>query len=225
MSQSEEWIGGCPTVAMLDEKTRTALGALTREVSAPAGTWLYREGGPCEAYLILLSGQIRVQKTGANGREIILYRVGPGETCVVTTACLMCGINYDAEGIAESDIRAQALPKTQFRELLAQSEVFRDFVFKTFGTRISSLLTRIEEVAFGRIDQRLASRLLDYRRGKAEIAATHQDLAVELGTAREVVSRQLKEFERKGWIRLGRGNFVLVNEPELQHLAHNDFAV
>jgi CRP/FNR family transcriptional regulator len=225
MSQPDEWTGSCPTVAMLDETTRGALGRLTRPVRAPAGSWIYREGGPCEAYLILLSGQIRVQKTGANGREIILYRVGPGETCVVTTACLMCGIDYDAEGIAETDILAQALPRAQFRELLADSEMFRDFVFRTYGSRISSLLMRIEEVAFGRIDQRLASRLLDCGRGKTEIAATHQELAVELGTAREVVSRQLKEFERKGWIRLGRGNVVLLNEHELHSMARSDLAL
>jgi len=225
MAQHEEWTGACPTVAMLDQATKTALGAMTRPVQARAGTWLYREGAPCDAYLILLSGQIRVQKTGANGREIILYRVGPGETCVVTTACLMCGVDYDAEGVAETDISARALPKACFRELLGQSEMFRDFVFMTYGTRISSLLMRIEEVAFGRIDQRLAARLLGCGKGKQEIALTHQELAVELGTAREVVSRQLKELERKGWIRIGRGSVVLVNEHGLRALAGDDSAL
>jgi CRP/FNR family transcriptional regulator, anaerobic regulatory protein len=225
MSQPGEWVGSCPTVAMLDAATREALARSTRPVSVPAGTWIYREGGPCEAYLILLSGQIRVQKTSAGGREIVLYRVGPGETCVVTTACLMCGIDYDAEGIAETDIYAQALPKAAFRELLGASEMFRDFVFRTYGTRISSLLLRIEEVAFGRIDQRLASHLLDSGKGKAEVTATHYELAAELGTAREVVSRRLKEFERRGWIKLGRGSVSLVNEQELQLFARQDFAM
>jgi CRP/FNR family transcriptional regulator, anaerobic regulatory protein len=223
MPQHEEWTGSCPTVAMLDEATRTALGAAARPLRARAGAWLYREGAPCEAYLILLSGRVRVQKTGANGREIVLYRVGPGETCIVTTACLMCGIDYDAEGVAETDISARVLPKAGFRDLLARSEMFRDFVFMTYGTRISSLLMRIEEVAFGRIDERLAARLLHCRDQKREIAATHQELAAELGTAREVVSRRLKEFERKGWIRTARGSIVLLDEQPLRALAGHDF--
>lgn len=172
--------------------------------------------------LILIAGCIRVQKTGLSGREIILYRVGPGETCIVTTACLMCGIDYDAEGVAETDIYARALPVAQFRALLGSSEMFRDFVFRTYGTRISGLLALIEEVAFGSIDHRLAASLLGYAKGRPEAAATHQELAVELGTAREVVSRRLKDFERKGWIRTGRGVVHLLDEAELKALASND---
>lgn len=142
---------------------------------------------------------MRIQKVGENGREIVLYRIAPGDICIVTTACLMSDLDYDAEGVAETDIEAQALPIAGFRELLAKSASFREFVFKTYGTRISTLLLLIEEVAFGRIDQRLASCLLKRARGGAEVKATHQELAVELRTAREVVSRQLKEFERRGW--------------------------
>ena len=124
---------------------------------APAGAWVFREGLACEGYPIVVSGRIRVQKTGANGREIALYRVGPGETCVITTACLMRDAAYDAEAVAETDVTAKVLPKAVFRELLATSESFRDFVFRSFSTRISHLLARIEEVAFERIDRRLAS--------------------------------------------------------------------
>jgi CRP/FNR family transcriptional regulator len=188
-------------------------------MEAPAGTVLFGEGSACQAYLILLSGQIRVQKVGENGREIVLYRVEAGETCIVTTACLMSGMDYDAEGVAETDIKAQALPMSGFQELLANSASFRLFVFKAYGSRVSDLLMLIEEVAFGRIDQRLAACLLNHHRGKNTVDATHQELSVELGTAREVVSRQLKEFEIKGWVKLGRGQMSITNLSALESFA------
>ncbi len=219
--QIGDWTNSVPAIALLDAETRSRLRSFTRPIAAPAGTRIFGEGSPCHAYLILLSGQMRVQKVSENGREIVLYRVEPGETCIVTTACLMGGTDYDAEGIAETDIQAQALPLPNFRELLAHSADFRDFVFKTYGTRISSLLMLIEEVAFGRIDQRLAACLLQIAKGKDRIDATHQELAVELGTAREVVSRQLKDFERRGWVQLGRGHLVLLNSRALELLAKN----
>ena len=222
MPQTEHWTNACPTVATLDRVTQRFLDEHSRAAQAPAGAWLYREGGVCEAYLILVSGRVRVQKTAPNGREIVLYRVGPGETCVVTTACLMCEIDYDAEAIAETDICARVLPRARFKELLASSESFREFVFRTYGVRVSNLLERIEEVAFERIERRLATRLLDYAGGSDDIVATHQDLAVELGTAREVVSRQLKEFERKGLIELRRGGLALRDQAALRILSQGE---
>jgi CRP/FNR family transcriptional regulator len=206
-------------MAALDTATRTRLRDLARPVSAPAGTCLFREGSPCQAYLILLAGQVRVSKTGETGREIVLYRVEPGQTCVVTTACLMAGTDYDAEGIAETDIQARALPLAAFRTLLAGSASFRDFVFRAYGLRIADLLLVIQEVAFGRIDQRLASHLLALGHGQPAVRATHQELAVELGTVREVVSRQLKDFEHRGWLRLSRGQIELADPDALAGLA------
>lgn len=219
--QAGDWTASIPAIAFLDETTRARLRSLTRPIAAKAGTRIFGEGSPCHSYLILLSGLLRVQKVGENGREIVLYRVEPGQTCIVTTACLMGGIDYSAEGIAETDIQALALSTPGFSELLAQSPTFRDFVFKTFSMRISSLLMLIEEVAFGRIDQRLAGCLLEAGQGSETVIATHQELAVELGTAREVVSRQLKNFEHRGWVRLGRGHLVLLNTTALDQLAKN----
>ena len=214
----EDWTVGIPGLSALDQPTRSRLCALSRPMAAPAGTILFREGYACQSYLIVLSGQVRVQKLGENGREIVLYRVEEGETCIITTACLMSGADYDAEGIAETDIVAQALPMSGFQEMLAVSSSFRCFVFNAYGTRIADLLMLIEEVAFGRIDRRLAACLVQHARGGNAVNVTHQELAVELGTAREVVSRQLKEFERNGWVRLGRGHMDIENAKALEVL-------
>jgi len=214
-----DWTALVPGLALLNAADRGRLRDLARPMAAPACMRMFGEGSPCQAFLIVLEGQVRVQKTGENGREIALYRVGPGETCVVTTVCLMSGTDYDAEGIAETDIRAQMLPISGFRALLAQSEGFRDFVFRAYSTRISDLLLLLEEVSFGRIDQRLAACLLERANAIGEMAMTHQELAAELGTAREVVSRQLKEFERHGWLTLARGRVVLHDRAALLALS------
>jgi len=219
MTQGEDWTARIGEVSRLDAAALVWLRQKSQPLAVPAGTRLFTEGSACRAYLILLSGSIRVQKVGENGREIVLYRVEAGQSCVVTTACLMSGQEYDAEGIAETDIFARALPMADFRALLAQSAGFRDFVFSAYGTRIADLLMVIEAVAFGRIDQRLAGFLLERGQGPAGLTATHQELAVELGTAREVVSRQLKEFERRGWVRLGRGQIQLLQVEPLETLA------
>jgi CRP/FNR family transcriptional regulator len=212
---ADDWTRAIPSLSGLDKVARERLRVLSRRAALPAGTRVFGEGSPCQAYLILLSGEVRVQKVAESGREIVLYRVQAGETCIVTTACLMSGVDYDAEGIAESDITAQILPESGFRELLGRSEAFRDFVFRAYGSRISSLLMLIDEVAFGRMDRRLAACLLARAKGSGVVTATHQELAVELGSAREVVSRLLKEFERRGWVVLSRGSVGLTNEAAL----------
>ncbi|WP_170958867.1 Crp/Fnr family transcriptional regulator [Magnetospirillum sp. 15-1] len=211
----DDWTRLVPALSGLDDATRERLRSLSRRAALPAGTRVFGEGSPCQAYLILLSGEVRVQKVAESGREIVLYRVLAGETCIVTTACLMSGVDYDAEGIAESDVTAQILPESGFRELLGRSEAFRDFVFRAYGSRISSLLMLIDEVAFGRMDRRLAACLLARAKGAGVVTATHQDLAVELGSAREVVSRLLKEFERRGWVALSRGCVALTDPAAL----------
>ena len=117
---------------------------------------------------------------------------------------------------------AVVLPKSAFDQLLAGSQVFRDFVFSAYSSRITDLLLLVEEVAFTRIDSRLAQRLLGLSGAGAEVRLTHQELAVELGTAREVISRQLKEFERRGWLRLERGLVSIQQRDALENLASHD---
>ena len=207
-----------PALAALEPEA-ARLFAAARQVDIPAGTVLFQDGSPCGNYVLVIEGSIRVQKVAENGREIVLYRVEGGQSCVLTTNCLIGGENYAAEGIAENAVTALVLPAMAFRALLASSDVFRSFVFSAYASRMSDLLLLIEEVAFGRIDARLAAWLAE--RGGGELKATHQEIAVELGTAREVVSRQLKEFERRGWVALGRGRLAVQNIKALSALAAN----
>ena len=171
--------------------------------------------------LFLLAGTVRVQQVSDTGHEIVLYRIEAGESCVLTTACLLAYDDYAATGIAETDVRAAAVPRDVFDDLVAQSKSFRNFVFAAFSKRITDLFLMIDEVAFQRIDVRLADKLLKLSHGDDRIATTHQKLAVELGTAREVVSRQLQEFQRRGWIAQARGVIMIADRAGLQDVARH----
>ncbi|MDQ2103003.1 Crp/Fnr family transcriptional regulator [Azospirillum isscasi] len=216
------WTGAFPALSALESGALAVLRDRGARMTVPRGTVLFRIGSLCRNFLMLLDGTVRVQMTSESGREIVLYRVGQGETCILTTACLMTRADYSAEGVAESDLDAIALEAGAFHELLACSAVFRDFVFASFGTRLQGMMLLVEEVAFGRIDLRLARFLVEHRDARGGLDTTHQTLAVELGTAREVVSRQLKEFERRGLVELSRGRVAVRDPDALLALEHAD---
>ena len=208
-----------PPLAGLDPQAFKDLSTAARRMSVPAGTVLFSDGSECSNYVLVVQGSIRVHKMSEGGREIVLYRVERGQSCVLTTNCLIANEAYGAEGIAETAVEMLILPAQTFRQLLGRSETFRNFVFSAYAARISDLLMLIEEVAFGRIDVRLAGWLAERAGPERRIKATHQEIAVELGTAREVVSRQLKDFERRSWVSLARGAVEILNIPALEKLA------
>jgi CRP/FNR family transcriptional regulator, anaerobic regulatory protein len=202
---SMTWIDRFSGLADLTGEQRRRLAGESRALALPEGSRIFGPGQTPSHFLLLLSGSIRVQQVSENGREIVLYRVSAGESCALTTACLLGEEDYSAEAFAETAIEAIALPRATFDELIAASAAFRRFVFKAFSDRISGLFRVIDEIAFSRVDIRLAQKLLQLKNTHAEVEATHQQLATELGTAREVVSRQLHEFQRRGWLKIGRG--------------------
>lgn len=185
-------------------------------MQVPAGTVLFDTGSACQALPLLLSGSIRVFKRAETGREISLYRVSQGELCIVTISCLLGANAYPATGIAESEIRAIALPRPLFMRLTENHPPFRQEVFHLFAERLSGLMQLVEEVAFHKLDQRLAG-LLAAR--APQIIGSHQQLADELGSVREIVSRLLKQFEDQGWIRLGREKVDVLDSGALQAFA------
>jgi CRP/FNR family transcriptional regulator, anaerobic regulatory protein len=213
------WIDQFPGLSSLDESLQTTLVERSRVVTVPAGTVIFGPGKAPESLLLLLEGVVRVQQVAESGREIVLYRVHAHESCVLTTACLLAYEDYSAEGVAETDVSAVAIPRAVFEDMIARSSVFRRFVFTAYSRRITDLFMVIEEVAFRRVDIRLAQKLLELASGAAALAVTHQRLAAELGTAREVVSRQLQEFQRRGWVAAARGRIEIRDRAALEAFA------
>ena len=156
-----DWTDAFPGLRKLEPEIARPLIETSKVVRLPAGTRIFGPGQSPEAYLLLLEGTVRVQQVSDAGREIVLYRVSAGESCALTTACLMGYEEYQAEGIAETDVEAVAIPRATFDELIARSAAFRKFVFTAFSVRVTNLFRIIEEVAFARIDVRLAQRLLE----------------------------------------------------------------
>ncbi|MEZ5931726.1 MAG: Crp/Fnr family transcriptional regulator [Alphaproteobacteria bacterium] len=214
-----EWIDRFPGLSKLDAPIRDLLIERSKIISLPAGTVIFGPGKAPENLLLLLEGTVRVQQVAENGREIVLYRVQAGESCVLTTACLLAYEDYRAEGLAETAIQAVAIPRAVFEDLIACSSPFRHFVFTAYSKRITDLFVIIEEVAFKRVDLRLAQKLLELGRGTGHVQLTHQQLATELGSAREVISRQLHEFQRRGWVSASRGEVRLTDIPALDGFA------
>ncbi|MDX2158781.1 MAG: Crp/Fnr family transcriptional regulator [Hyphomicrobiaceae bacterium] len=214
-----EWLAEFSGLSSLDDDARETLRRSGRVVEMPAGRRIFGPGQAPDSFLLLLTGSVRVHQISESGREIVLYRVSAGESCALTTACLLGYDAYGAEGIAETDIRAVAIPRSTFDELVSRSAQFRRFVFMGFSRRMTDLFRLIEEVAFQRLDIRLAGKLLERSQGGATIDLTHQELAAELGTAREVVSRQLQELQRRGWILPGRGHIEIKDRTALERLA------
>ncbi len=206
-----------PELDQLSDESKNILETGIQITKAPAGTVMFSEGSECRGYVMLLAGTVRVQKTSEDGREIVLYRVEEGESCIMTTTCLISEEHYGAEGIAEADITVATVPPATFNHLLEKSSKFRNFVFEVYAKRMSMLMMLVEEVVFKKLDKRLAQLLLDRNNNQFEV--THQDIALELGSVREVVSRQLKVFERGGLIKLGRGMIEILNRSGLQTAA------
>ena len=219
MSSMSPWWHAFPELREIRDPRWHAIMDKAHAVAVPAGASVFHAGDTCRNYLFVLEGSVCVAKLAETGREIVLYRVGSGETCLLTTSCLIAREHYPAQGIAETGVRAAVLATGLFHEALAISPEFRAFVFASFGARLTELMLLIEAITFGRADARLARRLLESDSASDELTVTHQQLAAELGTAREVVSRLLKEFERQGHVRLARGRIVIVNRDALQALA------
>ena len=205
-----------PALSALPAAERDAvLATQAQRAQVPAGTLLFEEGAPCQGFPLVLQGAVRVARGSASGRSLELYRVTPGEVCVVSTSCLFGGQPLSAHGQATEATELVLLTPAGF-ERWAAHEPFRRFVFGIFAERLADLMALAEAVAFQRLDQRLAGTLLGHG---STLRLTHQALADELGTAREMVTRLLKRFEGAGWVRLGRERIELLDSMALRALA------
>lgn len=210
-------LGLYPVLAGLPASEFEALLQPKAIMQLPAGTQVFAERQPCQGFPLLIEGSIKVIKLASNGRELMLYRVAPGGSCIISSSCLLGHTDYNARGIAETPLTLLALPVGVFSSLMLNDGPFRDFVFHLFAERIGELMQLVEEVAFSRLDQRLARLLL--ARNENILNVTHQQLADELGSVREIVSRLLKGFAAQGLVTLGREQLAINDRSGLQKLA------
>ncbi len=213
-----------PTASSV-EKNELELSFLnqTKVIEAPENSLLFSPGDSCENYLFLLKGQVKVFSTASNGREILLYRIKPGETCILSTNCMMGSQYYPASAITETVCQALSVPVASLREAMSQSPLINWLLMDNLSKRIGCLIELVSEVALERLDVRLARHLLQLCAQKREVNATHEELAKEVGTAREVISRQLRKFEDEGWIETTRGRIHILQYTSLEALAEGFF--
>lgn len=205
-----------PLLETLPEEDRTRIFAAATYVKIPSGSLMFDENQPCMGFPLLLSGSARVIKSSSSGRDLYLYQVLPGETCILTSSCLLSNAPYQARGVAQENLELVVLPPGTFKQLFSQLEQFRNQVFNRFSERLTELMNFVTAVAFQKLDQRLASFLISK---PSPLEMTHQQIADELGSFRELVSRLLKEFEHKDWVQLERGRVHIKDGAALKKFA------
>jgi CRP/FNR family transcriptional regulator len=210
-----ELIGAYPVFLQVEPAAMASWRRSPHILDIPAGAVVFREQQPCTGFPLLLRGGIRVAKIGENGREIALYRVHSGGACIVSTSCLLGERPYSAFGVTEAPTRLALIPRETFQQLL-QVTRFREFVFALFADRIVSLMAMVESLAFHRLDQRLAVRLIEQA---PEWRISQQALAADLGSVREIIGRILNGFAQRGLVELHRGRIRIRDLDGLAHVA------
>lgn len=193
------------------------------------GEQLYEQGFPCPFVPFIYSGMVRVFNIGESGREITLYRVRPGQVCVLSSTCSISDMQYPAIAEAEEESVVYVVPGAAFRGMLKRHPVLHEMIFSIMSERLVEIIMVVEEIAFWRVDLRLANRLLreTSQGGDCTVLTTHAQLAIELGSAREVVSRILKDFEHRGFVNLVRGKVEVIGRENLEvyrdmlHMRHS----
>jgi|AMFO01.1.fsa_nt_gi cAMP-binding proteins - catabolite gene activator and regulatory subunit of cAMP-dependent protein kinases len=216
MPANTVWLDRFPELQVIADPGWKHAAAHAQTLRVKRGYVLFRQGSPCSAFVLVAAGSVRVLMADAEGHEILLYRIRDRQSCMLTTTCLLAGEEYPAAGIAEIDTELVMLPAESFHMAWNASKGFRSFAMNDIRGHVHELMALIGDVAFGRMNVRLARLLL--QRQAEILRVTHQELAVELGTAREVVSRVLKGFERRGLIAAGRGRITIVNRLGLESL-------
>jgi CRP/FNR family transcriptional regulator len=185
----------------------------------PVGKDVFVEGDQAEALALLISGVVRVYKIGETGREITLYRFGNGESCILTANAILSRKSFPAIATVEREAEAVMIPAEAFRDWVKRHDVWREFVFDLLSDRLSSVMAVVDEVVFQRMDRRVASLLVTKSKTQHPIRITHQEIAAELGSSREVISRILEDFSQRGIVESGRGTIEILDGEELTSLA------
>ena len=185
----------------------------------PAGREVFVEGDEAESIALLLSGSVRVYKIGESGREITLYRFGHGESCILTANAILSQKSFPAIATVETDAEAVMIPAEVFRDWIKRFDLWREFVFDLLSNRLSIIMSVVDEVVFQRMDKRVALFLLNKAQGTKSIRITHQEIASDLGSSREVISRILEDLSQRGFVESGRGNIKIMDREALNTFA------
>ena len=203
---------GLETLATADlERIR---GAVHFPVLEP-GAVAYHQDWECPNFVMCVDGLTRVFRLSETGREVLVYKVASGGTCLLTTQCLLSGTRFPAESVAETRTTLAAIPAGVFRQLMAESPQFRSLVLDDYAKLLAGMFALVDDLAFATLEQRLARRLVAGADPTGLVSKTHQQLASDVGSVREVVSRQLGEWEKRGWISLARGQIQIADRQAL----------
>ena len=185
----------------------------------PKGHDVFVEGDTVDAIALLISGVVRVYKIGETGREITLYRFGNGESCILTANAILNQKGFPAVATVEKEAEAVMIPADSFRDWVRRYDLWREFVFELLSQRLSAVMEVVEEVAFRRMDIRVAGFILARSPASDLVQVTHQEIASELGSSREVISRILEDFSAQGLIEVTRGNIRILDREALSNRA------
>lgn len=209
-----QFVGKFPDLAASSGSQRLVReSAIVRHV--PAKEILYRDGDECAYLPMMLSGSLSLAKHAETGRSIVLYRVETGESCILSTLSILRDQAFPAEATTEEAATVVLVPAAAVRTLIQTDAVWRDFAFAVYHDRLSDLIALVEEVVFTRLDVRTAEHLLRHA-ADGVVLRTHQELAAELGSSREVVSRLLKEWERRDILSIKRGRITILDRQFLE---------
>lgn len=213
--QIERWIERFPLVRDFSASHLQIARGTVHFPVLEAGAIAYELQGACANYLMCIDGRTRVFRMSETGREMLIYKVGAGGTCVLTTQCLLSGGGFPAQSVAEARTELAALPSDTFRQLMRESDAFRSFVLDDYTKLLSGMFDLVEEIAFAPLEQRLARRLLVEADAEGIVWKTHQQLASDVGSVREVVSRLLGEWADDGLVEIRRGQVQVIDRARL----------
>ncbi|QXX75032.1 Transcriptional regulator SdrP [Methylovirgula sp. HY1] len=211
----DRWVEGFPFLRALEADQFAKLAKVVQFPVLEIGQVAYQQDWECPNYIMCVEGRTRVYKTSGAGREVLIYKVEGGGTCVLTTQCLLSNSNFPAESVAETRTELAILPKSHFHKFMAEIPAFRDYVIADYTRLLGMMFSLIDTVAFATTEQRLARRLLAEAAERRVVDKTHQQLASDIGTVREIVSRHLGDWERKGWVISNRGQIQIVDKSAL----------
>ncbi len=215
-----DWRKRYPQLASITDPAWITAAEQMYPITIPAGTHVYHPGDQCRNFVLLLEGNIRIYASSRYGREIVLYRMQPGEFCILTLVTLLRKQSYPANSVTENEVHAMIMERPVFDRVFNESPVFREYMIQDLSKRFLSVIEQLQELAFEPLEIRLADLLFKrFRDDNAlQITMTHSQVAQELGTSREVASRMLKELERRNVLKLKRGSIQINDWSSLHRL-------